>query len=56
MSTSSIQLPSDISANIASSAGSFLAGQGVAGYVILVAGVLLAAVVLDIIIGAIRGH
>jgi len=52
--TSTIQFPSDLGAGIGSSASGFIANLGSSGYIGLIIGVVLAAVVLEIIIGAIR--
>ena len=49
-----ISLPSDFSSNVASSSSATIAG--LSGYAELVIGVLLAALVISVLIGAIRGH
>ncbi len=46
--------PADLGSGIGSSASGFIANLGATGYITLIVGVILAAVVLEIIIGAIR--
>jgi hypothetical protein len=52
--SSSISLPSDFNANIWAQAQALF--TGFAGYIELIVGVILAAIVLEIVIGALRPH
>jgi len=52
--SSSIQLPTDFIANIWQQANALFGSLGV--YIAMIIGVLVVAIVIDIIIGALRGH
>lgn len=52
MSTSTIQLPTDFIANVLAQATALLGNLG--GYIALIVGVLLAVLVIEILIGAIK--